>query len=114
MHTAVAAGIDCDSFPGALGQIIDALLRDAATTQQTHVRLRVSASVDAADLTFECPSPKPATLTLCQRIAQGVLGGSLHAEPRGDATAIVVRLPRIAPGQNLTDDFEPDDAGRAT
>lgn len=126
----VPPGINCDSFPGSLGQIITNLLQNcashaftgrdqgrviiSATSDGLRIRLQVSddgIGMEAATLVrifdpfFTTKLGKGGSglgLSICKRIASSVLGGDLTATSSpGQGTTFVLTMPHAAPGSNL-------------
>ena len=121
----VAAGIECDSYPGPLGQVIANLVQNAAThafAGRAEGVVHISATATTTDVLLEVTDdghgmppevmahifdPFYTTrlgqggsglgLSICMNIVTGVLGGTLHvfSDP-GIGSRFVIRFPRRA------------------
>lgn len=125
----IAEGINCDSFPGPLGQILTNLVSNAvhhafdersegtivvraSLAGEAHIRLEVaddgigmSRQVQARvfDPFFTTKLGKGGSglgLSVCHRIATNVLGGTLTlASEPGQGSTFTLLFPRVAPGR---------------
>lgn len=124
----IPSGIECDTFPGPLGQVIGNLLQNAvvhgfnqgqcghiviaAQTDQGQVALSVTddgVGMQAATLAhifdpfFTTKLGKGGSglgLTVCHRIVTSILGGDIHVVSKpGSGTRFVLSIPLTAPGK---------------
>jgi signal transduction histidine kinase len=126
IHNRVPALLECDSYPGALGQVLGGLVHNAAVhafAPATPGEISIDAHADAINVTLTVRdngngmSPDVLKhafdpffttrlgqggnglgLTICRNIVAGVLGGTLRVESEaGLGTCFFIEFPRQAP-----------------
>ncbi|MBC7918433.1 MAG: sensor histidine kinase [Rhodoferax sp.] len=132
MDIQIPEGIECDSYPGPLGQVVANLVQNAsihAFTSHPDGTLRLSATATDNEVSLEIAdngagmSPEVLAhifdpfyttrlgqggsglgLSICMNIVTGVLGGSLQAlSESGKGSRFIIRFPRIAPEKAFVD-----------
>lgn len=129
----VPEGLECDSYPGPLGQVLTNLVQNAAIHafgERDHGLLKIEATATASDFELVISddgagmSPEVLSqifdpfyttrlgqggsglgLSICMNIVTGVLGGTLQVfSELGQGTRFVIRAPRVAPAKLPAED----------